>query len=156
MKRFVAALLTVALSAAAASAADLPARTYSKAPVVVAPVAVYGTPYYAAPVYPWVGYGYAPRVFSAGYWRGPVFGGRHQPGAGFLWDACGGPPLKGGQQGFLRQILCQWHIAQQSGQTGDQPGLLDPPDGKDRAMDRAMRVGGRHGRDGPHVAAARP
>lgn len=38
MKRFVAALFTVALSAAAASAADLPARTYSKAPVVVAPV----------------------------------------------------------------------------------------------------------------------
>jgi outer membrane immunogenic protein len=38
VKRFVAALFTVALSAAAASAADLPARTYSKAPVVVAPV----------------------------------------------------------------------------------------------------------------------
>jgi outer membrane immunogenic protein len=38
MKKLVAALLTVALSAAGASAADLPARTYSKAPVVVAPI----------------------------------------------------------------------------------------------------------------------
>jgi hypothetical protein len=57
------------------------------APVAIAPVAVYGTPYYAAPVYPWVGYGvgygYAPRVFGAGLWRGPAFGGRVFAGRGF-------------------------------------------------------------------------
>ncbi|ESZ21577.1 hypothetical protein X737_05400 [Mesorhizobium sp. L48C026A00] len=74
--------------------------------------------------------------------QGPALGGRHQPGAGFFRNACGGPPLKGGQQGFLRQILGQRHIAQHPRQTGDQPGLLDPPHGEDRAMG----VGDRHGR----------
>lgn len=38
MKKFVAALFTVAISAVGASAADLPVRTYTKAPSVVAPV----------------------------------------------------------------------------------------------------------------------
>src|SRR5260370_42182971 len=38
LKKFVAALFTVAISAIGASAADLPARTYTKAPVVVAPI----------------------------------------------------------------------------------------------------------------------
>ena len=74
--------------------------------------------------------------------QGPALGGRHQPGAGFFRNACRGPPLEGGQQGFLRQILGQRHIAQHPRQAGDQPGLLDPPDGQDRAMG----VGGRHGR----------
>ena len=74
--------------------------------------------------------------------QGPALGGRHQPGAGFFRNACRGPPLEGGQQGFLRQILGQRHVAQHPRQAGDQPGLLDPPDGEDRAMG----VGGRHGR----------
>ncbi len=38
MKKVVIALFTVALSAASAAAADLPARTYTKAPVIVGPV----------------------------------------------------------------------------------------------------------------------
>jgi outer membrane immunogenic protein len=38
LKKFVAALFTVAISAVGASAADLPVRTYTKAPAVVAPV----------------------------------------------------------------------------------------------------------------------
>ena len=38
MKKLVATLFSLALSAAGASAADLPARTYSKAPVAVAPI----------------------------------------------------------------------------------------------------------------------
>jgi outer membrane immunogenic protein len=37
LKKFVAALFTVAISAVGASAADLPVRTYTKAPAVVAP-----------------------------------------------------------------------------------------------------------------------
>jgi len=82
--------------------------------------------------------------------QGPALGGRHQPGAGFFWNACRRPPLEGGQQGFLRQILGQRHIAQHPRQAGDQPGLLDPPDGQDRAMG----VGGRHGRR-PRLRAPR-
>jgi hypothetical protein len=74
--------------------------------------------------------------------QGPALGGRHQPGAGSFRNACRGPPLEGGQQGFLSQIFSQRHIAQHPRQAGDQPGLLDPPDGEDRAID----VGGRHGR----------
>ena len=38
MKKLIAALFTVAISATGASAADLPARTYTKAPPMVAPV----------------------------------------------------------------------------------------------------------------------
>ena len=38
MRNFVAALFTVAISTIGASAADLPVRTYTKAPAAVAPV----------------------------------------------------------------------------------------------------------------------
>jgi hypothetical protein len=48
-----------------------------------------------------------------------ALGGRHQPGARSFRHACRGPPLKGGQQGFLRQIFGQRHIAQHPRQTGD-------------------------------------
>jgi hypothetical protein len=74
--------------------------------------------------------------------QGPTLGGRHQPGAGLFWNTCRRPPLERGQQSFLRQILGQRHIAQHPRQAGDQPRLLDPPDGEDRAMG----VCGRHGR----------
>ncbi len=74
--------------------------------------------------------------------NGPVLGGRHQPGARPFRNAGRRPPLEGGHQCILSQLLGQRHIAQHPRQTRDQPGLLDPPNGEDRAMD----VGGRHGR----------
>jgi hypothetical protein len=73
--------------------------------------------------------------------QSPALGGRHQPRTGFFWNARHGPSLEGRQQGVLRQLLGQRHIAQHPRQAGDQPRMLDPPDGQDRAMD----VGGRHG-----------
>ena len=73
--------------------------------------------------------------------RAPL-GGRHQPRARVFRNAGLRPVFERGQQGILRQILGQRHVAQHPRQAGDQPGLLDPPDGEDRAMG----VGGRHGR----------
>ena len=72
----------------------------------------------------------------------PALGGRHQPRAGLFRNAGGGPVLERRQQRFLRQVLGQRHVAQHPRQAGDQPRLLDAPDGEDRAVD----VGGRHRR----------
>ena len=69
----------------------------------------------------------------------PALGGRHQPGAGLFRHAGRGPMLERGQQGFLRQVLGQRHVAQHPRQAGDQPRLLDPPDGEDRAMGGSRR-----------------
>ena len=74
--------------------------------------------------------------------EGAALGGRHQPGAGPLRHAHRGPAFQSGQQRFLRQIFGQRHIAEHPRQAGDQPGLLDPPDGEDRLT----CAGGRHDR----------
>jgi hypothetical protein len=73
--------------------------------------------------------------------QGPAPGGDHQPGARLFRNARRGPVLESSQQGFLRQILGQRYIAQHPRQAGDQPGLFDPPNGQNCAMN----VGGRHG-----------
>ena len=65
---------------------------------------------------------------------GPAPGRRHQPGAGSFRHARGRPPLQGGQQGVLGQLLGQGHVAQHPRQAGDQAGLFDAPDRQDRAM----------------------
>ena len=75
----------------------------------------------------------------------PALGSRHQPGAGLFRHAGGGPMLQRRQQGFLRQVLGQRHVAQHPREAGDQPRLLDPPDREDGAMG-AIDAGGRHGR----------
>ncbi len=75
----------------------------------------------------------------------PALGGRHEPCAGSFRNAGLGPPFQGRQQRLLCQVFGQRHVAQHPCQAGDQPGLLDPPDGQDRAMG----IGGRHGRPPP-------
>ena len=59
--------------------------------------------------------------------QGAVLGARHQPGAGLFRNAGDRPVLERGDQGFLRQVLGQRHVAQHPRQAGDQPGLFDPP-----------------------------
>ena len=71
----------------------------------------------------------------------PTFSRCHQPRAGALGDARFRPSLQRRNQCFLSEILGQRHIAQQSRQAGDQPRLLDPPDGKDRPMGAGDRQG---------------
>ena len=75
----------------------------------------------------------------------PALGRRHQPSAGLFRHAGGGPMLQRRQQGFLRQVLGQRHVAQHPRQTGDQARLLDPPDRENGPMG-AIDAGGRHGR----------
>ena len=65
----------------------------------------------------------------------PALGGRHQPGAGLFRHAGRGPMLDRRQQGFLRQILRQRHVAQHPRKAGDQPRLLDAPNRNNGAMD---------------------
>jgi hypothetical protein len=49
--------------------------------------------------------------------------------------------LKRRQQGVLRQLLRQRHVTQHSRQSGDEPGLLNPPGGENCVMD----IAGGHG-----------
>ena len=75
----------------------------------------------------------------------PAFGRCHQPGAGLFRHAGRRPVLQRRQQGFLRQVLRQRHVAQHPRQAGDEPRLLDPPDREDGPMG-TIDAGGRHGR----------
>jgi hypothetical protein len=65
----------------------------------------------------------------------------HEPGARVAWDARPGPLLKRGDQRVLRQLLGQADVPHHPGEAGDESRRLDPPD----RVDRAMRIGSRHG-----------
>jgi hypothetical protein len=49
--------------------------------------------------------------------------------------------LEGGDEGVLREILGRADVAHHPRESGDEPRGFDPPD----RVDRAMRIGGRHG-----------
>ena len=71
---------------------------------------------------------------------GAMLGGSHEPGTGIVGHAGRGPPLQGRDQRVLRQVLGDADVAHHPGQSRDEPGRLDAPDG----VDRAMGVGERH------------
>src|SRR5207247_5792710 len=73
----------------------------------------------------------------------PMLRGGHEPGARVVRDPRLRPPLERSDECVLREILGKLEVADHPGETGDEPGRLDPPDG----VDRAMRVGGRHAID---------
>jgi hypothetical protein len=75
-----------------------------------------------------------------------VLRGRHEPGARVVRDSRLRPPLERGEKSVLREILGKTDVAHDPRQPGDEPGRLDPPD----RVDRAVRVGGRHGRQSHH------
>ena len=75
--------------------------------------------------------------------EGAPLGGGHQPGARVVGNALARPLLQRRNQRLLREFLGQPDIAHDAGQPGDQLGLLDAPDGVDRAVRR--RGGGRSG-----------
>src|SRR2546425_4859219 len=68
-----------------------------------------------------------------------MFRGPHQPGAGPLRHARGGPLLERGNECVLGELLSRPDVADEASQPGDEPGRLDPPD----RFDRAMRFTGR-------------
>ncbi len=72
---------------------------------------------------------------------GAMLGGGHQPGARLVRDARLRPLLERGDERVLRQLLGEADVAHHARETGDELGLLDPPDRVDGAMD----VGSRHG-----------
>src|SRR5258708_2854263 len=64
-----------------------------------------------------------------------MLGGDHEPGAGFIGNAGLGPLLKGSDEGALREILGETHIADETREGRDESGRFDPPDCVNRAMD---------------------
>ena len=64
-----------------------------------------------------------------------MFGGRHEPRAGFIGNASLRPLLEGSDEGALREILGETHIADEAREGRDQSGGFDPPDCVNRAMD---------------------
>ncbi len=67
--------------------------------------------------------------------QGAAFGRRHQPRPRPFRNAAHRPMLERRQQRVLRQLLRQRHITQHFGKAGDKARLLDPPDGKNCALD---------------------
>ena len=67
--------------------------------------------------------------------NGMMFGGDHEPRAGFIGNAGLGPLLKRSDKSTLREILGETHIADEAREGRDQSGRFDPPDCVYRAMD---------------------
>src|SRR5438132_10067212 len=63
-----------------------------------------------------------------------VLRGPHQPGAGPLRHARGGPLLQRSDEGVLCELLGRPDIADDASQPSDEPGRLDPPDHFDNTM----------------------
>src|SRR5687767_5647880 len=63
-----------------------------------------------------------------------MFGGCHQPGTGFIWNAGLGPLLKRCDERALRKILRKTHVARDASEARDESGGFYPPDCIDRAM----------------------
>jgi hypothetical protein len=70
-----------------------------------------------------------------------VFRRGHEPGSRIVRDTRLWPLLKGRDQRVLREVFGQAHVADASGQSGDEPGGFDAPHG----VDGALNVGSRHG-----------
>ena len=64
---------------------------------------------------------------------GAVFCCGHEPCAGIGGDACLGPALERGDEGILGEVFGQADVANDAGESGDEPGGLDTPDG-DRSI----------------------
>jgi hypothetical protein len=60
--------------------------------------------------------------------------GAHEPRARLVGDARVGPLLESRDERILRELLREADIANDPGETGDQPGGLDPPDSVDGTM----------------------
>ena len=71
---------------------------------------------------------------------GAMFGGGHQPGARIVRNARLRPLFERGHQSILREVFGHADIAHNSGQPGDEPRRLDPPD----RVDGTMCVGSCH------------
>src|SRR3954468_10430535 len=66
---------------------------------------------------------------------GAVLGGGHEPGAGVIRHSGLWPPLEGGDECVLRQILGRTNVARDASQAGNESRRLDSPDGIDDAVD---------------------
>ena len=77
---------------------------------------------------------------------GAVLGRGHQPGAGIVGDAGPGPLLEGRDERVVCEVLGSADVADDAGESGDDPRRFDAPDG----IDGAMGVGGRHDRRSHH------
>ena len=71
---------------------------------------------------------------------GPALGRSVQPGAGIGRNPGSRPIRQGRDEGILRQLLGQAHVAHHPGQAGDEPCPLDPED----RLDRSVGFGCRH------------
>src|SRR5437588_1850874 len=76
--------------------------------------------------------------------------GGHKPGTRVVRDARLRPLLERGDQSVLRELFGQTHITHDPRETSNDPGGLDPPD----RVDRAMRMGSRHGYPSHHLQSA--
>src|SRR5216684_3135241 len=70
-----------------------------------------------------------------------VLGGGHEPGAGVVRDAGGGPLFECGDESVLRELLGDADIAHDAGEAGDDASGLNAPDGVDGAMGERRRHG---------------
>src|SRR5919198_2206984 len=73
----------------------------------------------------------------------------HEPRARILRNARLGPLFKRGNEGILRQLFCDAHVAHHSSQPGNYPSRLDSPN----RLNRAMRIGSCHSYRSHHVHA---
>ncbi len=78
---------------------------------------------------------------------GAIFGSGHQPGARIIGNARLRPLFQGGHQSILSQVFGHTDIAHNSGQTGDEPRRLDPPD----CVDGSMCIGSCHSHRSHHL-----
>ena len=69
-----------------------------------------------------------------------MLGCGHQPGPRVVGNAGRGPLFQGGDQCILRKIFRKADVANDAGQSGNQAGRFDAPNG----IDRGMGVGRRH------------
>src|SRR5438132_9163937 len=76
--------------------------------------------------------------------------GGHKPGTRVVRDARLRPLLERGDQSVLRELFGQTHITDAPRENSNDRGGLDPPD----RVDRAMRMGSRHGYPSHHLQSA--
>ena len=65
---------------------------------------------------------------------GAAFGDGGEPCAGVFGDSGSRPLFQGGEEGFLPKVFGEADVAGEAGETGDDPGRLDAPDGFDGAV----------------------
>ena len=75
---------------------------------------------------------------------GAAFGGGGEPCRGIIGDARLRPLFQGGDECFLREVFGEADVAGEAGESGDDAGGLDAPDGFDGAMRAVMWIGSGH------------